>query len=80
VLVGFALETGNELENAREKLRRKNFDFIVLNSLNDKGAGFGYDTNKVSILEKDNNVRIFELKSKKEVALDILEKLLEYVS
>lgn len=79
VLVGFALETTNELDNARDKLVRKNFDFIVLNSLNDKGAGFGYDTNKVSILEKDNNLRIFELKSKKEVALDIVDKLVEYV-
>ena len=80
VLVGFALETDHELENARSKLERKNFDFIVLNSLNDRGAGFGYDTNKISILERDNNIRIFELKTKKEVALDIVEKLLEYVS
>ncbi len=80
VLAGFALETGHEMNNAREKLRRKNFDFIMLNSLNDKGAGFGFDTNKISILEKDNNIRIFELKSKKEVALDIVDKLLEYVS
>jgi phosphopantothenoylcysteine decarboxylase/phosphopantothenate--cysteine ligase len=80
VLAGFALETSNETSNAREKLKRKNFDFIVLNSLNDKGAGFGFDTNKISILERDNNIRIFELKSKKEVALDIIEKLLEYVS
>ncbi len=79
VLVGFALETTDELENARSKLKRKNFDFIVLNSLNDKGAGFGFDTNKISILERDNNIRIFELKTKKEVALDIVDKLLEYV-
>jgi phosphopantothenoylcysteine decarboxylase/phosphopantothenate--cysteine ligase len=79
VLVGFALETTDELENAKGKLLRKNFDFIVLNSLNDKGAGFGFDTNKVSILERDNNIRIFELKTKKEVALDIIDKLLEYV-
>ncbi len=80
VLAGFALETNDEMNNAREKLKRKNFDFIILNSLNDKGAGFGYDTNKVSILEKDNNIRIFELKSKKEVAKDIVDKLLEYVA
>lgn len=80
VLVGFALETTDELKNAKSKLERKNFDFIVLNSLNDKGAGFGFDTNKISILEKDNNICIFELKTKKEVALDIVEKLLEYVS
>ncbi len=79
VLAGFALETDNELNNARDKLKRKNFDFIVLNSLNDRGAGFGFDTNKVTILEKDNKLRIFELKSKKEVACDIVEKLLEYV-
>jgi phosphopantothenoylcysteine decarboxylase/phosphopantothenate--cysteine ligase len=79
VLAGFALETSHGLDNARQKLKQKNFDFIVLNSLNDRGAGFGFDTNKVSILERDNNIRIFELKSKKEVALDIVEKLLEYV-
>lgn len=80
VLAGFALETTAELDNARDKLTRKNFDFIMLNSLNDKGAGFGFDTNKISILEKDNNLRIFELKSKKEVALDIVDKLVEYVA
>jgi phosphopantothenoylcysteine decarboxylase/phosphopantothenate--cysteine ligase len=80
VLAGFALETTDELNNARKKLQQKNFDFIVLNSLNDKGAGFGFDTNKISILEKDNNIRIFELKTKKEVALDIVDKLVEYVS
>ena len=79
ILAGFALETDDELNNAREKLKRKNFDFIVLNSLNDRGAGFGFDTNKVTILEKDNKHRIFELKSKKEVARDIVDKLLEYV-
>jgi phosphopantothenoylcysteine decarboxylase/phosphopantothenate--cysteine ligase len=80
ILVGFALETHDEIENAKDKLHRKNFDFIVLNSLNDKGAGFGFDTNKVSILERDNNISIFELKSKKEVARDIVEKLIEYVT
>ncbi len=80
VLAGFALETTAELDNARDKLIRKNFDFIMLNSLNDKGAGFGFDTNKISILEKENNLRIFELKTKKEVALDIVDKLIEYVA
>lgn len=80
VLAGFALETTAELDNARDKLIRKNFDFIMLNSLNDKGAGFGFDTNKISILEKENNLRIFELKTKKEVALDIVDKLIEYVT
>jgi phosphopantothenoylcysteine decarboxylase / phosphopantothenate---cysteine ligase len=74
-LVGFALETEDEKENAQQKLRNKNFDLIVLNSLNDKGAGFGYDTNKISILDKNNNLSNFELKSKKLVALDIIREL-----
>ena len=77
VLVGFALETNNELENAQGKLQKKNLDFIVLNSLQDKGAGFGVDTNKITIVDKDNNQQIFELKSKKEVAKDIIEKMIE---
>ncbi len=76
ILVGFALETDNETEHAREKLKRKNFDFIVLNSLNDPGAGFGTDTNKVSIIDKNNNIDNFELKSKQEVAVDIVNKLI----
>ena len=75
--VGFALETQSELENARKKIREKNFDLIVLNSLNDSGAGFGHDTNKVSILDKENNVRKFELKPKREVAKDIIKAILE---
>jgi len=79
VLVGFALETDQEEINAQGKLKRKNFDFIVLNSLNDKGAGFGVDTNKITIIDTDNNIRYFELKSKREVANDIVEKLVEYV-
>jgi phosphopantothenoylcysteine decarboxylase/phosphopantothenate--cysteine ligase len=77
--LGKTKKAGQVLNNARDKQKRKNFDFIVLNSLNDRGAGFGFDTNKVTILEKDNKLRIFELKSKKEVACDIVEKLLEYV-
>jgi phosphopantothenoylcysteine decarboxylase/phosphopantothenate--cysteine ligase len=80
ILAGFALETNDEFEHARNKMMRKNFDFIMLNSLNDKGAGFGYDTNKISILERDNNIRIFELKSKREVAFDVVDKLVEYVT
>ncbi|MFN3403690.1 MAG: bifunctional phosphopantothenoylcysteine decarboxylase/phosphopantothenate--cysteine ligase CoaBC [Cytophagaceae bacterium] len=72
IIVGFALETENELENARKKLQNKNFDFIVLNSLKDQGAGFGYDTNKITILTKDNKIKSFELKSKREAASDIL--------
>lgn len=76
ILVGFALETENEEENAQGKLERKNLDFIVLNSLNDKGAGFGSDTNKVKIINK-SDILEFELKSKKEVATDILKQVIE---
>lgn len=75
-LVGFALETENELENAKEKLVKKNLDMIVLNSLNDKGAGFGHDTNKITIIEKDNKIEEFELKDKSEVAKDIISKII----
>lgn len=77
ILVGFALETNDELENAQKKLEKKNLDFIVLNSLNDKGAGFGVDTNKITILEKGNKRYNFELKSKVEVARDIVAKIIE---
>jgi len=77
ILIGFALETDNEEQNAAGKLKRKNLDFIVLNSLQDKGAGFGHDTNKISIVFKDNNIRKFELKSKIEVASDIVNVLIE---
>jgi len=79
VLVGFALETENELENARSKLERKNFDFLVLNSLNDEGAGFGYDTNKITIIDRNNKNKEFGLKDKNGVAEDIVNKLMEYV-
>ena len=72
LMIGFALETNNEQQNAREKCERKNLDFIVLNSLNDKQAGFRYDTNKVTILDRDGSVTPFELKTKKEVACDIV--------
>lgn len=75
-LIGFALETNNELENARKKLKKKNLDFIVLNSLNDEGAGFKSDTNKISIIYPDRK-KDFELKSKKEVAADILKEIIE---
>lgn len=80
VLVGFALETDNELSNAQGKLERKNLDMIVLNSLQDKGAGFAVDTNKVSIIFRGGSVVEYPLKSKAEVAGDIvdnIEKLLE---
>ena len=72
VLVGFALETENELESAKGKLERKNLDLVVLNSLQDKGAGFGGDTNQITIIDKNNNISKFELKTKSEVAKDIL--------
>ncbi|MCB9173656.1 MAG: bifunctional phosphopantothenoylcysteine decarboxylase/phosphopantothenate--cysteine ligase CoaBC [Flavobacteriales bacterium] len=75
LLVGFALESNNELENAKTKLKSKNLDLIVLNSLNDKGAGFEFDTNKVSIIDNSNKVDKFELKSKSEVAHDIFNKI-----
>lgn len=72
ILAGFALETNNELEHAKGKLKRKNLDFIVLNSLQDKGAGFGHNTNKITIIDKHNNIEKFELKTKAEVAEDIV--------
>jgi len=75
LLIGFALETSNGIENATAKLQTKNLDFIVLNSLRDEGAGFGFDTNKISILSKNQNISVFELKSKKEVASDIFDYL-----
>ncbi len=78
ILVGFALETDNEKANARKKLVNKNLDVIVLNSLNDVGAGFGHDTNKVTILTADGNELMFELKTKQEVALDLLTVLSTY--
>lgn len=78
LLVGFALETDDELQNAQSKLNRKNCDIIVLNSLQHAGAGFGHDTNRVTILDRHNNISTFELKSKAEVAKDILQKIKEY--
>ena len=76
ILVGFALETQNEEKNAAEKLKNKNLDFIVLNSLNDEGAGFKHNTNKVTILDKDLQKTTFNLKSKKEIAKDICDKII----
>ena len=75
-LIGFALETTNEKEHAKAKLAKKHLDFIVLNSLNDKGAGSAHDTNKVTIIAK-NEERVFELKAKSEVARDIIDYLCE---
>jgi len=77
IMVGFALETENEKENAQKKLKDKNLDLIVLNSLNDSGAGFGYDTNKVSILNRKDEFKEYSLKSKKEVATDIINAIIE---
>lgn len=76
VLVGFALETNNEQANAKEKLVRKNADLIVLNSLNDSGAGFGHDTNKVTIFGKGGQAFNFETKSKQAVAKDIVDTII----
>lgn len=73
-IVGFALETQNEEQNAKAKLKKKNLDFIVLNSLRDKGAGFGTDTNKIKIISNEGT-QLFELKSKTEVAQDIIEEI-----
>ncbi len=74
ITAGFALETGDELKNAEEKLQKKNFDFIVLNSMRDAGAGFGYDTNKVTIIDRNGRTG-YPLKSKKDVARDIIDRL-----
>jgi phosphopantothenoylcysteine decarboxylase/phosphopantothenate--cysteine ligase len=79
-LVGFALETSNELENASLKLENKNLDCVVLNSLQDKGAGFASDTNKVTILDKRNNKTEFSLKSKYEIAEEIVLHIQEMIS
>jgi phosphopantothenoylcysteine decarboxylase/phosphopantothenate--cysteine ligase len=78
VLVGFALESENEIENAVRKIVKKNLDFIVLNSLRDEGAGFGTDTNRITIIDRDNNIENFELKLKKDAARDIIKKLEGY--
>ncbi len=79
VLVGFALETNEEETNAQDKLIRKNFDFIVLNSLNDNGAGFRYDTNKITIINKVYKQE-FPLKQKSECAKDIIDRLCELIN
>ena len=75
-LVGFALENDQELINAKTKMKKKNLDLIVLNSLNDKGAGFGHDTNKVSVINNSNEVFNYDLKSKSEVAEDIFKHII----
>lgn len=77
ILVGFALETNNEKENAQAKLKKKNLDIVILNSLNDTGAGFGHDTNKISIIDTNGTYLTFDLKSKVDVAYDIVNAIFE---
>jgi phosphopantothenoylcysteine decarboxylase/phosphopantothenate--cysteine ligase len=77
-LIGFALETENEIENAKLKIQKKNLDLIVLNSLQDEGAGFGKSTNKVTFIDNDFTIEPQELKSKEEVANDIVNKIISY--
>ena len=78
-LVGFALESENELENAKGKLQRKNLDAIVLNSLKDDGAGFAGDTNKISFIDKNLEIKTFDLKTKSAVASDIWEEIISRI-
>lgn len=78
-LVGFALETENEIENAIAKLKKKNLDAIVLNSLNDDGAGFGKATNKITFIDKNSSIKTFELKTKAAVAADILSEIINRI-
>ncbi len=78
-LVGFALETQDELANAKTKLTSKKLDAIVLNSLNDPGAGFGDATNKITFLDKNFNSKTFEVKTKAEVAFDIWEEIIQRI-
>ncbi|QXP74091.1 bifunctional phosphopantothenoylcysteine decarboxylase/phosphopantothenate--cysteine ligase CoaBC [Tenacibaculum sp. AHE15PA] len=80
LLVGFALETENEVENAKGKIVKKNLDLIILNSLQDKGAGFATDTNKITVIDAEFNEKSFELKSKKAVAVDIINEIISKVS
>ncbi len=77
--VGFALETTNELAHAQDKLHRKNFDLVVLNSLRDAGAGFGHDTNKVQVLDRAGRIRNFELQAKTELAQALVRLVLTYL-
>ena len=79
ILVGFALETDNEVAHAQEKVTKKNLDFVVLNSLQDPGAGFATDTNKITIIDKYNIITKFELKEKRKVAEDIIDYLIQFL-
>ena len=77
ILIGFALETDNEINNATSKIKNKNLDAIIVNSLNDKGAGFGYETNKITFIKKNGTLKSFELKSKSDVAKDIFNEIIK---
>jgi len=77
--LGFALETENEIENSSLKLKKKNFDFIILNSLKDEGAGFSHSTNKITIIDQEGNQTKYGLKSKMDVAKDIINYLLDKI-
>ena len=79
ILVGFALETTNEKQHALEKLQKKNADMIVLNSLNDTGAGFGHDTNKITVIDRNQQAQYFQLKSKSEVAIDLVNLIIDKI-
>jgi phosphopantothenoylcysteine decarboxylase/phosphopantothenate--cysteine ligase len=79
LLVGFALETKDEITQAKDKLQRKNLDVIVLNSLNDQGAGFGYDTNQVTLIDKYGSETHIPLKSKTEIAEEVINYLVKSV-
>ena len=78
LLIGFALETNNEVEHAKDKLMRKNLDFIILNSMQDKGAGFATDTNKVTVIDRFQHIQEFTLKSKEDVAKDICQLIVQH--
>jgi phosphopantothenoylcysteine decarboxylase/phosphopantothenate--cysteine ligase len=79
IVAGFALETHNEIENASKKLEKKHLDLIIMNSMQDKGAGFGYKTNRITIIDRNNNIDKFELKTKEEAAKDILDKIVSMI-
>ena len=78
-LVGFALEASNEILHAKNKLKNKNFDYIALNSLHEEGAGFTVDTNKITIIDRNNKITHFELKTKEEVARDMVTYLADVI-
>lgn len=80
IVAGFALETHNEIANASNKLGRKHLDLIIMNSMQDEGAGFGYKTNRITIIDRNNNIGKFELKTKEEAARDILDKIVSMIT